>query len=76
MQKLVDPTVNVGQDVGHGDTTMHGLGRPIGVCAHQPFQRLFGEVRASEAVAGRKKVEDVGQRELALLNPQPYPPMA
>ena len=76
MQQLVDPTVNVRQNVRHGDATMHGFGRPIGVCAHQPFQRLFGEVRANEAVAGRKKVEDVGQRELALLNPQPYPPMA
>ena len=76
MQQLVDATVIVGQDVRHGDPTMHRLCRPIGVCAHQPFQRLFGEVRANESVTGRKKVEDVGQRELALLNPQPYPPMA
>ena len=65
VQQLVDALTGVGQDVGHGDATMHGLGRPIGVCAHQPFQRLFGEVRANEAVAGRKKIENVCQRELA-----------
>ena len=55
---------------GGGGGVDHRLGEGReGVCAHQPFQRLFGEVRANEAVAGRKKVEDVGQRELALLNP-------
>ena len=65
MQQLVDSHIVVGQHIGHRDAAVHGPGRAIGVRTHQPLQRQFGEVGTGEAIAGRNKIEDVGQRELA-----------
>ena len=61
MQKLVDPLAPVRPDVGDGYATGHGFGRPIGGRPHKALQRLFGQVRAGETIAGREKIEAVGQ---------------
>ena len=60
-QQLIDSLAPIRPEIGHGDPAMHGLDRTIGRRAHQPFQRLFGEVGAGQKLAGRDQVEDVGQ---------------
>ncbi|MNT03479.1 hypothetical protein D3C72_1380180 [compost metagenome] len=68
VQQLIRALLGVRNDVGDGNTAMHGFGPAIGLGPHQTLQSLFGQhdpipVPKDQRRAGRDQVEGVGQYE-------------